>query len=421
MKERLQYDDFFLLFIRGHPCNPCLKERMTFAYFDCFSGISGDMILGALVDAGVSIDALRAELAKLNLPGYEITSEKVLRSGIAATKVHVRIDHDHHAERRLSDILAIINGSSLSEAVRAKSTAIFKRLADAEAKVHGTTPEQIHFHEVGAVDAIVDVVGAVIGLELLGITRVMTSAINVGSGAIRAAHGILPVPAPATAELLKGVPIYQSAPEFELATPTGAAIAGTLGSSFGPLPQMTISRVGLGAGDRVFPGRPNVLRLMIGELAAAYEEDSSIIIETNIDDMNPQLYGHLMEKLMARGAHDVYLTPIIMKKGRPAVLLSVLTENAKTGVMLDTIFRETTSIGVRIFEAARKKLTREIREVETPLGAVTVKVSGAGGEILTVTPEYEDCKRLADERGVPLKTVMDEAKQAFSRRNAKES
>ncbi|MGE5172867.1 MAG: nickel pincer cofactor biosynthesis protein LarC [Betaproteobacteria bacterium] len=387
---------------------------MTTAYFDCFSGISGDMILGALVDAGVSIDALRAELARLDLPGYEIRSEKTMRSGIAATKVHVIIDQKDGKSRHLSDIVKIIEGSSLSSAVRKKSSRIFKRLAEAEAKVHATTPDKIHFHEVGAVDAIVDIVGSAIGLELLGITHIIASAVNVGSGAVQTAHGLLPVPAPATVELLASIPCYQSAAEFELATPTGAAVISTLSSSFGLLPQMKIDRIAYGAGDKDFPGRPNVLRLMIGEPAASYDEDSSIVIETNIDDMNPQVYDYLIEKLMRQGAQDVYLAPIIMKKGRPAVLLSVLTDKSKIDAALDTIFLETTSIGVRIREVGRKKLRREIREVDTTYGKVRIKISKRGDEMLTVTPEYEDCRRIAEEKKIPVKTVMEEAKIRFS-------
>ncbi|HTG00356.1 MAG TPA: nickel pincer cofactor biosynthesis protein LarC [Nitrospirota bacterium] len=394
---------------------------MTFAYFDCFSGISGDMILGALVDAGVSVDALLTELAKLNLRGYDISSERVLRAGIAATKVHVRLDHDQHEARHLSDITTIINTSPLSARVREKSIAVFNRLAEAEANVHGTTPEKIHFHEVGAVDAIVDIVGSVIGLELLGITHLMTSAINTGSGFVKTEHGLLPVPAPATVELLKGIPLYQSSVEFELATPTGAALASTLASSSGPLPHLKIHAVAYGAGGREIPGRPNVLRLMIGEPIPSFDEDASVVIETNIDDMNPQVYGHLMEKLMARGAQDVYLTPIIMKKGRPAVLLSVLAEHATVDALLAVLFRETTSIGVRLRETGRKKLPREIVPVETAYGSARVKVSRQGEEILTITPEYEDCRRLAEERSVPLKTVMEEVKQAFLRGNAAKS
>jgi uncharacterized protein (TIGR00299 family) protein len=392
---------------------------MTIAYFDCFSGISGDMTLGALVDAGVSIDSLRSELAKLGLPGYEITAEKVKRFGIAATKVNVVIDQKNQKSRRLSDILSIINGSSLSPTIKEKSIRIFTRLAGAEAKVHGTTPDKIHFHEVGAIDSIVDIVGAVIGLELLGVSQIITSAVNVGSGTVQTSHGLLPIPAPATVEMLAGIPFYQSATQFELATPTGAAIISSLGESFGLLPPMNVSVIGYGAGDKDFPNMPNVLRLMIGEPAAVYEQDTSIVIETNIDDMNPQVYDYLIEKLMAQGAQDVYLTPIIMKKGRPAVLLSALADRAKTDAILDTIFRETTSIGVRIQEVSRKKLDREIREVDTPYGKVRIKITKRGKEVLTVTPEYEDCRKIAEEKQVPLKTVIEEAKSQFSRKDAK--
>jgi uncharacterized protein (TIGR00299 family) protein len=386
---------------------------MTLAYFDCFSGISGDMTLGALVDAGVPIDVLRSELKKLNLPGYELKAEKVKRSGIAATKVHVIIEKKDLKPRHLPDITAIITKSSLTAGIKEKSIGIFNRLAEAEARVHGTTPEKVHFHEVGAVDAIVDIVGSVVGLDLLGVTRVRASAVNVGSGTVETAHGLLPVPAPAAAELLKGVPFYQSEARFELATPTGAAIISTLASSFGPLPEMKVDRIAYGAADSDFPGRPNVLRLMIGEPAAAYDEDSSILIETNIDDMNPQVYEYIIDKLMQQGAQDAYLTPIIMKKGRPAIQLSVLTEASGTDRAIDTIFRETTSIGVRIHEVKRKKLSREIREIETSYGKIRMKISRRGGEILTATPEYEDCRRIAEEKNVPLKDVIEETKKQF--------
>jgi uncharacterized protein (TIGR00299 family) protein len=388
---------------------------MTLAYFDCFSGISGDMTLGALVDAGVSIDALRAELARLNLAGYELTAQKVKRSGISATKVNVVIDQKSQSPRHLSDIIGIIERSSLSPVVKQKSGSIFKRLADAEAKVHATTPEQIHFHEVGAVDAIVDIVGSVIGLELLGITTMMMSGINLGSGTVRTAHGLLPIPAPATAELLTGIPVYQSPTQFELTTPTGAAILSTLGTAVGNLPPLKINRIAYGAGDQDFPGQPNVLRLLIGVAAAAYDEDASIVIETNIDDMNPQVYDYLIEKLMQQGAQDAFLTPVIMKKGRPAVVLSVLADRAKSDVLLDTIFRETTSIGVRIREVERRKLAREIREIDTQYGKVRIKISRRGNEMLSATPEYEDCRKIAEEKQVPLKQVIEEAKAIFSR------
>ncbi len=387
---------------------------MTLAYFDCFSGISGDMILGALVDAGVPIESLRHELEKLNLPGYEITALKVTRAGIAATKVHVCLDKEEQPARHLSDIRGLIETSTVSPTIKQKSIAIFERLAEAEAKVHGTTTDKVHFHEVGAVDAIVDIVGAAIGLELLGVTVIAGSAVNVGSGTVETAHGTLPVPAPATVELLKGIPSYGSAVRFELATPTGAAILATLGSSFGPMPDLSVNRISYGAGSQEIEGQPNVLRLMLGEPAGAYEGDSSILIETNIDDMNPQVYDHVIGKLLAQGAQDAYLTPVIMKKGRPGILLSVLADRAKTDALLDTIFRETTSIGVRIREVGRKKLSREIREVDTGYGKIRIKVSRRGNEILTVTPEYEDCRKIAEETKLPLKQIIEEAKNIFT-------
>lgn len=386
---------------------------MTTAYFDCFSGISGDMTLGALVDAGVGIDILRSELAKLKLPGYEIKAEKVKRCGIAATKVDVIIDHKDQHARHLVDILHIIDSSSLGTTIKQKSRTIFNRLAEAEAKVHGTTTDHVHFHEIGAVDSIVDIVGSVIGLELLGVSQIMVSAVNVGSGTVQTSHGLLPIPAPATAEMLKGIPFYESATKFELTTPTGAAIISTLGTSFGPMPPMKVSVVAYGAGDKDFPGMPNVLRLLIGECATIYDEDTSVIIETNIDDMNPQVYDYLIDKLMQQGAQDVYLTPTIMKKGRPAILLSVLTDRSTVDALLDTVFRETTSIGVRIQEVGRKKLTREIKEVKTPYGTIRVKISKQGNKVLTATPEYEDCRKIAEEKSIPLKQVMEEAKKQF--------
>jgi hypothetical protein len=388
---------------------------MTLAYFDCFSGISGDMTLGALVDAGLPIEVLRSELAKLDLPGYTLSSEKVRRSGIAATKVHVVLDEKEQPARHLADISRIISGSSLSSGIQQKSLAIFQRLAEVEAKVHGTTPDRIHFHEVGAVDALVDIVGTVVGLEHLCIAEIIGSPINVGSGTVHTAHGKLPVPAPATVELLRNIPLYSSSITFELTTPTGAAIISTLAASFGLLPQMKVNRIAHGAGNKDFSGQPNVLRLMIGELLPVYDEDTSTLIETNIDDMNPQLYDHVIDKLLAQGAQDAYLTPIIMKKGRPGILLSVLCDRKNSDALLDTLFRETTSIGVRIGETGRKKLQREIRPVETAYGTVRVKVSSRGDETMTITPEYEDCQRIADVNKVPVKEVMEAARRSFHR------
>jgi pyridinium-3,5-bisthiocarboxylic acid mononucleotide nickel chelatase len=394
---------------------------MTIAYFDCFSGISGDMTLGALVDAGVPIESLRGELEKLNVAGYEITALKVMRSGFSATKVHVCLDEKEQPVRHLAEIRRIIGDSSLSSAIKEKSIKIFELLAQAEARIHGTIPDHIHFHEVGAVDAIIDIVGSVIGLDMLGINSIASSPVNVGSGLITTAHGTLPVPAPATAELLKGIPTYGSSIPLELTTPTGAVILSTLCASFGPMPRMRVDRIAYGAGGKDIASQPNVLRLMIGEQTAGYDEDTSVVIETNIDDMNPQVYDYVIEKLMQQGAQDVYLVPVIMKKGRPAILVSVLADAAHTEVLLDTLFRETSSIGVRIREVGRKKLIREIREVDTPYGKVRIKLSRHGNEILTATPEYDDCRKIAAEKQVALKTVIDEAKASYFRKDTKES
>ncbi len=389
---------------------------MTIAYFDCFSGISGDMTLGVLVDAGVPIEFLRTELEKLNIGGYEISALKVMRSGISATKVHVCLEEKKQPARHLTEIRRIIGEASLSPPVKQNSIRIFERLAEAEAIVHGTTPDRIHFHEVGAVDAIIDIVGSAIGLDMLGIGSIASSSVNVGSGLITTSHGTLPVPAPATAELLKGIPTYGSSISFELATPTGAAILSTLCTSYGPMPCMKVARIAYGAGGKDITSQPNVLRLMIGEQIAGYDGDASVVIETNIDDMNPQVYDYLIEKLMQQGAHDVYLAPIIMKKGRPAILVSVLTDAAQTEALLDTLFRETSSIGVRIRKVERIKLNREIKEIETPYGKVRIKLSRRGNEILTATPEYEDCRKIAAEKKVALRTVIDEAKASYFRK-----
>lgn len=397
-----------------------LKEQgfaMTIAYFDCFSGISGDMILGALVDAGLDIHALRIELAKLNLRGCAISSEKVVRSGLSATKVHVSLGKEEQPARRLEDIRKIIRISPLSGAAKDMSLEIFERLAEAEAKVHGTSKEHLHFHELGAADAILDIVGASIGLEMLGVTEVISSPINLGSGFLHTGHGVLPVPAPATAELLKGIPVYSSSIAFELTTPTGAAVISAIAKTFGPMPQMKSSGIGHGAGGKDLPGRPNVLRVFLGEYAQAYDEDAPVVIETNIDDMNPQVYDYLIERLMKAGALDVFLVPVIMKKGRPAILLSVLTEKTDLDAALDIIFRETTSIGVRIHEVARRRLSREVREVATTHGKVRVKLGRRGEEVLNSAPEYEDCRKIAEERRISLKRIIEEAKAVYLTRH----
>lgn len=387
---------------------------MRTAYFDCFSGISGDMTLGALIDAGLSIKELKSHLSKLPIDNYNITAKKVKKNGIAATKVDV-IVKVRQKERRLSDIKKIINNSKLDKSIKNNSNSIFERLARAEAKVHKTSVSNIHFHEVGAIDAIVDIVGAVIGLHLLGIENICASSINTGTGFIKSAHGILPVPGPATAELLKGLPVYSTDTKMELTTPTGAAIISTLSKDFGLMPKMDIKSIGYGAGTFNSPDMPNLLRIFIGEMKNPAKEENTILLETNIDDMNPQIYEYVMDKLFALGALDVYLTPIIMKKGRPATMLSVLAKKDDAKKLSDIIFRETTSIGLRVQEIGRSKAEREIKEIKTKYGKVRVKIAFDGKEILGINPEYEDCKRIAVKKGMPLKKVMEEIKKEAGR------
>ncbi|MBI5179961.1 MAG: nickel pincer cofactor biosynthesis protein LarC [Nitrospirae bacterium] len=387
---------------------------MRTAYFDCFSGISGDMTLSALIDAGLSLKELKLHLSKLPIDNYDITARKVKKNGIATTKVDV-IVKGRQRERRLSDIKKIINNSKLDKSIKNNAINIFERLAKAEAKVHKTSINNVHFHEVGAVDAIVDITGAVIGLKILGIENILASAINTGTGYIKSAHGILPVPGPATAELLKNIPIYSTDIKMELTTPTGAAIISTLASDFGPMPKINIKAIGYGAGTFNSPDMPNLLRIFIGEMKNPAKEENTILLETNIDDMNPQLYEYVTERLFAAGALDVYLTPIIMKKGRPATMLSVLTTKDNIKNMADILFRETTSIGMRVQEIGRIKVERKIKEIKTKYGKVRVKIAFDDKEILGINPEYEDCKRIAIKKGIPLKKVMEEIRKEAGR------
>ncbi len=387
---------------------------MRIAYFDCFSGASGDMILGALMDAGLGVERLRAELAKLGLSHFEIKAEKVVKRGIAGSRAIVTIDEGHHRHhhRRLGDIEEIIGQSGLAEAVKETSTRVFRRLAEAEARVHRTRVEEIHFHEVGAMDAIIDVVGAVAGLAAMEVDAVCCSAFNVGGGTVECAHGILPVPAPATAELIKGRPFYATSASGELLTPTGAAILTTLCSRFGPAPPMTLETIGYGAGSRETE-IPNLLRVMTGqgeEEQHGYETERIAVVETNIDDMNPQLYDYLIGKMLEMGALDVFLGAVQMKKNRPATLLTVTCEPSHVRRLADFLLRETTSIGLRWRLEERIKARRRTEEVRTPYGTVRVKVAEVNGQIVNLSLEYEDCKRIALEKGVPLKEVMDGAR-----------
>jgi uncharacterized protein (TIGR00299 family) protein len=388
---------------------------MKLAYFDCFSGISGDMTLGALVDAGCDVEHLRAELRGLQMPDWELSAEKVWKNGMAATYVKVK-SADQQKHRSLSTILEILEKSQLAPQVRERAAAIFQKLGEAEARVHDVPIEKIHFHEVGAVDAIVDIVGACIGFGALGIERFACSPLNVGGGTAKMAHGILPVPAPATANLLRGMPTYSNGVQKELVTPTGAAIVATLCDMFGPQPAMSVSAIGYGAGTVDLEGQPNVLRIMIGEAAEksvpGFDEEIAVI-EANLDDMNPQIYGYFLERALAAGALDVYTTPVQMKKNRPGTLLTMLCKPEDTNALMSLVFAETTTFGARTYRAQRRALPRELISVTTSFGEVHIKVSRVNGRILHVAPEYEDCRKLALERNVPLQQVIAEALRSY--------
>lgn len=391
-------------------------------YFDCFSGISGDMILGALIDAGLDIEDLREGLSRLGLKGYEIRAEKTSRRRLSGTSFFVDVQEARSSDRRLSHILDLLKGSDLPAAVREKAGAIFTRLAETEAAIHSTTPEKIHFHEVGAVDAIVDVVGTLIGLERLGIDEVYASPVNVGGGFVECKHGVLPVPAPATVKLFEGTPIYSRGPQAELATPTGAVLLTSLAKSFGPLPPQKVLSIGYGVGKSDFPDWPNLLRVIIGEPAEVHahagegESDEVVVMSTTIDDMNPENFEYLMELLLEEGALDVYLTPIQAKKTRPGTLLTLLCPPGGASAMASILFSESTTFGVRYHTEARLKLSREILEVTTSWGQVKVKIGSGGGDLPTVSPEFEDCKSIARASGVPLRRVYDAAREAAIRK-----
>jgi uncharacterized protein (TIGR00299 family) protein len=384
---------------------------VNIAYLDCFSGIAGDMLVGALLDAGLSFETLNSEIAKLGLNEVTLSAEPTKRKGIAGTDFKVAVGHDHH-HRSLTAIEKIINQSALDEPIKATAIRIFRRLGEAEAGVHGIEIEKVHFHEVGALDAIVDIVGAAIGFHHLGIDRVVCSPINVGSGTVKAAHGVMPVPAPATAALLSGVPTYVDGPAMELTTPTGAAIAVTMSASFGSMPAITVSAIGYGAGDNDLQDRANVLRVLIGQASAATESTEVWVIEADIDDMSPQIAGYARERLIAAGALDATLTPVFMKKDRPGYRLSVLASLENREALADLVFAETTTFGLRMYAAQRRVLDREWKTVDTPYGEVRVKIASQNGAVKTVTPEYEDCKKLALEKGVPLKDVLAAAANA---------
>jgi pyridinium-3,5-bisthiocarboxylic acid mononucleotide nickel chelatase len=444
---------------------------MKLLYFDCFNGASGDMILGALLDAGLPLDELRRALGSLGIDEYELAAPRVLRAGVSATKflliergraspdveagTDAPAEHAHgaggpafqhhtdrwvqgppgheeaegtaahahggpgiaathsHAHRSLPQIHALIERSALSPAARARARQLFERLAQAEAAVHQMPVERVHLHEVGALDSIIDVVGAVFAIEWFGAERIVVSPINVGAGMVQSAHGVFPVPAPATVRLLGDAPVYSSGAQDELLTPTGALLLTGHAAAFGPLPIMRIDRVGYGAGAREFRETPNVLRVLVGESADRATAERIVVIECEIDDMNPQIFGVLMDRLYAAGALEVYFAPVQMKKNRPGTLVTVLTPPDRQEALAGIVFRETTTLGVRYHDVQRERLDREVVPVETRFGPIRFKVARRQGAIVNAAPEFDDCVRAAGERGVAVKDVQAAAMQAW--------
>lgn len=431
---------------------------MRMLYLECYSGAAGDMLLGALIDLGVPIEEIRRAVGSLELDApLELRADRVLRAGVSATKfrlvapapagahhhhphgprdhVHAAPDdahesehpgeppresrgergeaHDHaHGHRGLSEIRRLVEGAALSAAARDRAMALFTRLAEAEAAIHDVPVERVHLHEVGALDSIVDIVGCVVALEWLGVDEIVASPLNTGHGTVRCAHGVFPVPAPATARLLAGVPVYAEGPAVELLTPTGALVVTGFATRYGPLPPMTIERVGYGAGDRDLAGRPNVVRALLGTSAEEGPAERLLVMTCEIDDMNPQLYGPLMERLYAVGALEVYYQGVQMKKNRPGTLITVLVEPTGRAAVADTLFRETTTLGVRYHEVRRDRLEREVVEVATRFGVVRAKLARRDGRVLNAMPEFDDCARLAAGLGLPVKDVQAAASAA---------
>lgn len=387
---------------------------LKIAYFDCFSGISGDMTLGAFLDAGLDISVLKEQLSRLHIHGYEISAKKVKRAGIQGTKVdviishkdkHTSTPHHHHSHLKLSDIQTIIGGSNLHDDVKVDSIKIFHRLATAEAKVHDAPVENVHFHEVGATDSIIDIVGSVIAVKHLGIEKIYFSPVPTGHGFTKCEHGTFPVPAPATAELLKNQSLKSVDIDKELTTPTGAAIITTLGEGLQTIPEMKTEQIGYGAGSHDNPNVPNLLRILIGEKITHSESDEMWIVETNIDNMSGEILGYVMDKLFEAGAVDVYFTSIQMKKGRPGIIISAIVSEFNLTAVEFTLLNQTTTFGTRKYKVVRKVLTREFRELESSFGKIRVKIGTYNGDIKSYSPEYEDCRKIADEKGIPLKQI----------------
>ncbi len=396
---------------------------MKVLYFDCFAGAAGDMILGALVDAGLPFDALQAALGSLAVDGYQVTADRVVKRGITAVKFRV---HDiapagagggtaapAHPHIHLSDVRAAIARSSLGAPGKTRANRLFTRLAEAEAAIHGSTLERVHLHEVGALDSIIDIVGAVFALEWFAADRIVVSPMNVGGGMVRTAHGVFPVPAPATLRVLGEAPVYSSGVPFELLTPTGALVLTEYATSFGPLPAMQVERIGYGAGDRELPETPNVLRVLVGRMADQAPTMRVAVVACEIDDMNPQIFGALMDRLYGGGALEVFYQPVQMKKNRPGTLMTIVCRPEERRALTDLVFAETTTIGVRHHEMDRECLDRETVAVATPWGEVRIKVARQAGRILNAQPEFDDVARLAGAHGVPIKDVHAQAQKAW--------
>jgi uncharacterized protein (TIGR00299 family) protein len=379
---------------------------MKILYYDCFSGISGDMNLGAMIDLGVDPEFLRIELGKLNLPNWKLEVVDDQRHGITGTRVSVIQTKEEHVHRHLSDIEKIIKKSSLGAEVKATSMKIFMKIAEAEAKVHGIAPEEVHFHEVGAIDSIIDIAGAAICYHFLNPDAVIVSPLELGSGMVRCDHGLLPVPAPATAEIVSDIPVKTGGVGFEATTPTGAAIVTALGTKFTSQLQMKIIKTGHGIGQKDNPSVPNILRVFLGENdEKAGTGHEAILLECNIDDMNPEFYDHISERLFAGGASDVFLTNIIMKKGRPGIILSVICESGSEGNLKEIIFTESTTIGIRTIRFGKDTLLREFRDISTRFGKVTFKNSYFMGKLVSSKPESDHCRRIARETGMPVREI----------------
>jgi uncharacterized protein (TIGR00299 family) protein len=404
-------------------------------YFDCFAGAAGDMILGALLDAGLPFDELKRALGSLAVEGWEVSLDRVVKTGVTAAKFRVH-EHahaqtsasgGHHKHFHLKHIFAAIDRSALSDAGKAKAIKLFTRLGEAEASIHGTTMEKVHLHEVGALDSIIDIVGCVFALEWFKADRIVVSPINVGGGMVKVAHGVFPVPAPATVALLKDAPVYSSGIESELLTPTGALILTEYATGFGPVPPMKIDRVGYGAGDRELKDTPNVVRVLVGESSVPSVSEAPspkpqapahrvVVLECEIDDMNPQIFGPLMDTLYAAGALEVFYSAVQMKKNRPGTLMTIVASPERREAMTEIVFRESTTIGVRYQELSRECLDREMVAVETPLGAVRFKVARRNGRVFNAQPEFDDLAKLSQQRGIPIKDVQALALKAWLER-----